>query len=324
MVSVCVCTFKRCQLLGELLAALTNQRFAGCSLEVIVVDNDPEGSAAEVVARCALVNPDVRYVRNSENNISLARNLAIAKSRGEWIALIDDDEKPGEGWIELLFNAAEKYKADAVFGPVVPLYPPDTPPWIRTSRLFERKRFPTGSPMPLAETRSGNVLIRKGVVQGVPGPFNPDFGRSGGEDSELFGYLMHQGGKFIWCDEAAVSETLSSERLDWRWILRRRFRNGQVFARQRLRTGRRGPRTGLWTTALLVAKAIALSFLSLGALLPALLLGKSMYMRCLSMAASQAGKLSALSPLIIEGYPRSRWRRLEAPRPSDASNMRGK
>ena len=49
-ISVCACTYQRPRLLASLLTSLVKQSFSGF-FEVIVVDNDPTGSAAEIISK---------------------------------------------------------------------------------------------------------------------------------------------------------------------------------------------------------------------------------------------------------------------------------
>ena len=59
-------------------------------------------------------------------------------------------------------------------------------------------------------------------------PFDPRFGRTGGEDSAFFNGLAARGARMIWCREAIVYGPVSDERANLGWILRRRFRHGNL------------------------------------------------------------------------------------------------
>src|SRR5262245_8821549 len=95
---VCICTYKRPALLGQLLDALqkqrTDRRFA---YSVVVVDNDREQSARAVVDECSRrAAVPIDYYCQPERNIALTRNTAVEHARGSFLAFIDDDEIPGE------------------------------------------------------------------------------------------------------------------------------------------------------------------------------------------------------------------------------------
>ena len=78
-ICVCICTFKRPQLLGRLLAELERQNTRDAfSFSVVVADNDGNRSAETVTTgfarRCAF---SVTYCVEPEQNIALVRNRAV-------------------------------------------------------------------------------------------------------------------------------------------------------------------------------------------------------------------------------------------------------
>jgi succinoglycan biosynthesis protein ExoM len=229
-ISICICTFKRPLLLDRLLGALTLQQTNQLHLEVIVVDNDPEGSAQHVIHKWQQHYPyDLTGITAPIPNIALARNAAVAAARGTWILFIDDDEMPDSQWVIAMHHAQQHYSADVVFGPVLPSYTPTTPEWIKTGCFFDRRRFKTGTHITTQDARTGNVLIRRTCLQTIPGPFDSQFGRTGAEDTMLFKDMLAQGARFIWCDEATVSEEVPASRANLTWLLKRSYRLGQTY-----------------------------------------------------------------------------------------------
>ena len=71
----------------------------GSEIEVVVVDNDAERSAAAVVEEARAELPGLRlvYAAEPERNIALARNAAVRLASGDRFAFIDDDEVPSMG-----------------------------------------------------------------------------------------------------------------------------------------------------------------------------------------------------------------------------------
>ena len=88
-VSVVLPTFERWPLLSRALSSVLEQTEA--DLEVLVID---DCSSDETPARLAAVaDPRLRVLRQDPNQgVARARNRAIAEARGEWIAILDDDE----------------------------------------------------------------------------------------------------------------------------------------------------------------------------------------------------------------------------------------
>jgi glycosyltransferase involved in cell wall biosynthesis len=89
--SVVVPTFRRPSELFQAISSSLLQR--GASVEIIVVDDCPEGSAEEVVRR--LGDPRVVYLRNSSPSggfPSVVRNIGWPLARGKYVHFLDDDD----------------------------------------------------------------------------------------------------------------------------------------------------------------------------------------------------------------------------------------
>lgn len=230
--SVCICTYKRPLLLDGLLRRLQELHDIEDVAEIVVVDNDPAHSARDMLQEWQRPGRlPLTTIHLPTPNISLARNAAIRAARGEWIAMIDDDELPDKAWIRELLKTQRDFDADAVLGPVLPIYPGNAPAWIRQGGFFEHQRHPTGTPLTAQDVRTGNVLIRRSTLLQVPGPFDPEFGRIGGEDTALFKRLLANGTRMFWSDEAIVSEVLPPERTTIKWLAMRNFQIGQIWVR---------------------------------------------------------------------------------------------
>jgi succinoglycan biosynthesis protein ExoM len=301
LISVCICTYRRPELLNELLNAIFNDiEFPGSS-EIVVVDNDASGSARCVIGDFVNKKPTLRHFEVPVQNISIARNKAVAEARGRWIAMIDDDERPHPKWLVRLFRRAVEMEADAVFGPVQPRFPQSAPQWIIDGRFFERKRFPSGTPMAPGETRTGNVLLKAEMIKGDTEPFNPEFGLTGGEDSLLFDRLLAEGRRLFWCDEAVVEEFVPAERLSWKWMLKRTYRGGQTFARNL--SIRNGPdRSQMMSKSLFLLRSLLISFTSIVMYFSTIPFGKAKCFKWLRILAAQIGKISSLFSFKYQEY----------------------
>jgi len=232
-ISVAVCTYKRPILLQKCLASLLVQTTSNL-YEIIVVDNDADGSAMEIVNfyQPQAIHRGIRllYVIEPEQNIALARNKAIANCKGEYIAFIDDDEYASPDWLEKLYYALLKYNADAVFGPVFPVFPDFFPDWMKNSLLFKRNNISTGQKIVGTTAATNNALIKSTILKSRTGPFDCTFGRIGGEDTDLFSWLYKQNCIFIWCNEAIVYEIQEDNRCFLKWHIRRGYRGGWGYA----------------------------------------------------------------------------------------------
>ncbi len=228
-VTVCICTYQRPTYLGELLDALKNQGGDGSlRISVVVVDNDVEESARVTVARAAAEAPyPMRYVVEPTQNIALARNMALREANGDFVAFIDDDEIPSEGWLTQLLSTYQRYGADGVLGPVLPRYEVHPPKWVLEGRFFERPSHDTGTCLTWSETRTGNVLLGKHLLTDARNWFRSQFG-IGGEDRDFFRRLIELGYRFVWCSEAKVYERIPPNRWARIFMLKRAIQRGMI------------------------------------------------------------------------------------------------
>ncbi len=288
-ISVCIATYRRLDRLELLLQDLAQQDLLPA--EVIVVDNDAEGSARSVVERVTGANPpfELHYAIQPRKNISLTRNLTVELATRQWLAFVDDDERAPPAWLARLAEAVAKYSADCALGPVVPVVPSDAPGWIQRGHFYDFPRMPSGSVVPPNRLRFGNLLLLAAPVRSLPVMFDPAYGLTGGEDGDLLSRLALAGTRIVWCDEAIVHEPIERSRLNLRWLLRRAMRGGQDFARHTL-TGRYGPRTGAGVR--LFARALLQLVAAAGLAVIVLPLGRHHAAHWLTRASANVGKLS--------------------------------
>ena len=291
-ISICICTYLRPKPLEHLLSALRDVRLPAVAIDVIVVDNDVEQSAHSVVERIRTSGfpLPITYAVEPVRSVAAARNRCVSTARGTVVAFVDDDEVPDSGWLFGLHETLHRHGAGAVFGPVLPRLPEDAPPWIVRGGFFDRPRHPTGTKVRYVEARTGNVLVRRHLLESREGPFDPQFGQSGGEDTELFGFLERKGAQFIWCDEAIVYEDVSVNRCTREWILRRSMRAGESYVRLRAKLD------GPWSVPWLVLQGFA--YVVVAPVIAVLLLpcGLDRSMRWLRRAFTGVGRILAVTP----------------------------
>src|SRR5579883_2576261 len=131
-IAICICTFRRPELLSRLLEALGGQETGGkFTFSVIVADNDEAQSAQSTVenSRNRLQFPIVYCVEPCKN-IALVRNRALQASTSEFVAFIDDDEFPFGKWLLNLFLTCETHGVSGVLGPVKPYFEQQPPRWL--------------------------------------------------------------------------------------------------------------------------------------------------------------------------------------------------
>ncbi|HEY3659480.1 MAG TPA: glycosyltransferase family 2 protein [Steroidobacteraceae bacterium] len=289
-VSLCIATYRRPERLAVVLDDLTRQTRPPD--EVVVVDNDAAGSARVVVEQRLLDSAPfpIHYAVQPQKNISLTRNKTVELAGGDWLAFIDDDERAPPAWLAQLMDAAVRFTADGVLGPVDPVVPSSAPLWIRRGHFYDFPRMATGTVIPPNRLRFGNVLVKGSWLRGGDAPFDPALGLTGGEDGDLLSRLVQRGARLVWCDEAIVSEPVEPSRLSLHWLLRRALSGGQDFARHAL-AGRYGAMSTV-KRAQFFLRALAQALAAAGLTLIVWPLGRHHAARWLTTLSANVGKLS--------------------------------
>jgi glycosyltransferase involved in cell wall biosynthesis len=231
-ISVCICTFKRPELLRQLLEGLVRQQTEELfTFSVVVADNDPAQSARQVVDLfSSTARVQVTYCFEPEPNIALARNKALENAAGDFIAFIDDDEFPVDDWLCNLFKTLTSHGVEGVLGPVKPYFDPEPPRWVKDGKFFERPTYVTGYKLNYTDTRTGNVLFARKILDGLDLPFRPQFDTAG-EDVDFFRRMMEKRYKFIWCEEGFVFEVVPADRCNRSYLLKRALLRGSNFSK---------------------------------------------------------------------------------------------
>jgi succinoglycan biosynthesis protein ExoM len=226
-ISVCICTYKRPQLLKRVLERLDSQATEGqFTFSIVVADNDQLKSGEKVVSEVAKASRvPIKYCWEPQQNISLARNKAIENATGEYIAFLDDDELPTERWLLTLLNACRNCAVDGVLGSAKPQFDGEPPAWVVKGKFFERAAHKTGSAVEWNQGRTGNVLLKSCLFKYPEPAFRPEV--RAGEDQDFFRRMIQKGHRFIWCNEALTNEVIPPVRWSRSYVLGRALLNGK-------------------------------------------------------------------------------------------------
>jgi glycosyltransferase involved in cell wall biosynthesis len=282
-IAVCICTYRRPELLQRLLEGLAAQDTDGqFTFSVVLVDNDQARSAEATVNTFRHHSPlEIKYCVEQRQSISHARNMAVQASEGDFVAFIDDDEFPTPQWLLTLFTTCRNRQVDGVLGPVKPHFDVEPPRWVVAGKFYDRPSYPTGLVIDGKKGRTGNVLLRKAVFAAKDAVFRPEFRT--GEDQDFFGRMIEKGHVFIWCHEALAYEVVPPIRWNRAFILKRALLRG---ATSRLQRGF-GARD-ICTSLIAVPAYVTVLPLSL-------LLGEGRFMTYLVSLCDHVGRLLAVA-----------------------------
>lgn len=198
MLSIIICTYNREKYIGPLLDSISKNDYPTSDYEIILVDNNCTDNTRGVCEQFVATHPEIRlrYVVETEQGLSAARNKGIKEAKGEVIIYVDDDALVDTDYIRIY---AEHFAAHpetmAAGGPIEPLYETQEPSWMSPYtkalltawmnygdkvREYPNGRYPGG----------GNAAYRKTVFDQV-GLFNTKLGRKGtallaSEEKDIF------------------------------------------------------------------------------------------------------------------------------------------
>jgi N-acetylglucosaminyldiphosphoundecaprenol N-acetyl-beta-D-mannosaminyltransferase len=243
LVSVVVATAQHEELLPRLIERCGAQAgFNAGAIEVIVVDRSADASARAIVDRSVdRTRAIVQYIHASGSGTAQARDLGVAKARGEFVAFIDQAASPAEIWLEAMLKIHRIYDADVVLGPVQAVF--DAPPArhadlyldafsytndASTGTSFEKRR-------PMQFTGGGSfVPFRVENAMMLKANYVPSRARKAaagaGEDRWFFQRMLRDGKRLVWCAEGRVEKRIPPEALRKRSLLYRSFRRSQSTA----------------------------------------------------------------------------------------------
>jgi len=235
--SVIVCTLDRAKLLGKCLESLVKQECVPWTFEAIVVDNGSRDETRELVEDLSRRHSHIRYLYESQQGLSNARNRGAKASLGKYVAYIDDDAVACPGWCGAICETFEKdpdirsRKVGGLGGPVEPVYELGRPPWMlpemeklytvldlgNRAQLFGSSKGPLGA----------NMAFLKEPL--LANPWNEQFGRKGRfycDETELLHRLAKQGYQMLYVPSMRVLHFVPSIRCTREWALSRFYAEG--------------------------------------------------------------------------------------------------
>lgn len=248
-VSIIVCTYNRATLLRDTLASMQAMTVpTDCAVEIIVVDNNSTDDTRAVIAESARegVIPIVALTEKRQGK-SFALNTALARARGDVLALTDDDVLTPADWLARVLEDFRTREVTFVFGKVLPRWSRTPPPELLTPKaqdiwgplaLVDYGDAPTayaadntGQRLPIG----ANLAFSRAALVAVGG-WRTDLGKVNntlisGEDHEIFLRLRRRGLYAGYYDpELTVRHFVPAERLTRRYFRRWFFWHGKTQA----------------------------------------------------------------------------------------------
>ncbi|MBR1808649.1 MAG: glycosyltransferase [Paludibacteraceae bacterium] len=225
MISVIICTYNREKYIGNLLESIARNTLAKAEYEILLVDNNCTDRTHEVCIEFSERHPDVcfRYMKETEQGLSAARNKGIREAKGEVLLYVDDDALVDERYLSTYMDFFKRNPdIAAAGGPIIPLYETEEPKWMSTytkalltaymyygdkEREYPKGKYPGG----------GNAAYRATVFEKT-GLFNTALGRKGdslmgAEEKDIFDKMQTQGMRFYYLPQAVLHHIIPQKKL---------------------------------------------------------------------------------------------------------------
>ena len=226
MITLIICTYNREKYIGPLLESIAKNDYPTSDYELVLVDNNCTDNTNGVCEQFAVEHPEItlRYVVETEQGLSAARNKGIEEAKGDIIIYVDDDALVDTDYIRIY---AEHFSAHpetmAAGGPIEPLYETEEPKWMSPYtkalltawmnygdqvREYPNGRYPGG----------GNAAYRKVVFDKV-GLFNTELGRKGSallasEEKDIFDKMKAQGMQVLYLPTPVLHHIIPQAKLE--------------------------------------------------------------------------------------------------------------
>ncbi|MGA3071460.1 MAG: glycosyltransferase [Terracidiphilus sp.] len=234
---VVVPTYNRSGLLRAAISSLLRAPVpAGLEVTIWVVDNnskdDTESVVREIQSEAAL---PCRYIKETNQGLSHARNAGIRAGNGELIGFIDDDEEIDENWYKVVACEFAGQETQFIGGANLPNWAVPAPAWLPPANhaaigvTAPLPRSPIGGESGV-ELWGGNAVIRRSAFERV-GLFSIRHGRTAkgllaDEDRDLLERLLGADIHGMHVPDLIIYHHVPAERLTRHYHRRWRFWKG--------------------------------------------------------------------------------------------------
>ena len=222
-ISAIIATYNRERYIPGVLESLLKQTLDKNLFEIIIIDNNCTDNTQIICKKFIGDHKElnIRYILETQQGLSNARNCGINNSGSDLITFVDDDAFLSENFLEICVQYFEKNPSvHAIGGKILLHYEGEKPRWVTVyhesifgyfnpgekEKEFKGGKYPRGSNM----TFRKDVFVRHGL-------FNTKLGRTGSnllgsEEKELFDRINYKSEKVVYVPEALVYHSVPVER----------------------------------------------------------------------------------------------------------------
>jgi glycosyltransferase involved in cell wall biosynthesis len=237
-ISVAICTYNRAGRLYELIEAVRKQ-VCQIPYEILVIDNNSSDDTMVVLKKLAMSDgAPLRFVREERQGIVHARNRAVEEAKkSTYMAFIDDDEIPCDGWLKAAVDALDRENAECVGGEIrVSLPCKECPEWLGQELLgFLGEVKYDIQPFWITDSTTslwcGNIAYRMSLfADGLR--FDQRYNRKGigvggSEDGAMFKSMLEQGARMRYRPDMVIEHFVDEWKIKRSYFLKLHYTAGK-------------------------------------------------------------------------------------------------
>tara|TARA_Y100000296_G_scaffold39477_1_gene45528 strand:+ start:9953 stop:10900 length:948 start_codon:yes stop_codon:yes gene_type:complete len=218
LISIVLCTYNNADSLYKTLQDIAVNVVDSGLVELIVINNNSPDHTAQVVQDLQpTFKFPCRYYVESNQGLSHARNLGLAKAQGEYILFTDDDAIINNKWLSIYIDKIHKLNPDCIFSKIIVDWQGRKPEWFLSNYTPFFAAIDYGEQeLQITDKQhefyGKNFCIRQQLLHDFGG-FDPRLGRCGhklvaGEETIIYSKLIDSKAKVIYTPNAGVLHRL--------------------------------------------------------------------------------------------------------------------
>jgi glucosyl-dolichyl phosphate glucuronosyltransferase len=196
-ISIIICTYNRDKYVYSVLQRIAENHYNTDEYEIVLINNN---STDHTELECTRFKHDYqninfRYIEETRQGLSYARNRGISEAHGEILVFLDDDAFVEKNYLQNLTDFLNQHPDIAAFGGrIIPKFEDGkspkwlckwTSPWVSAMDMGDKPKLFKGSSYPIG----ANMGMKKSCIHNQV--FNVTLGRSkknlmGGEEKDFF------------------------------------------------------------------------------------------------------------------------------------------
>lgn len=223
--SVIFCTYNREKYIYNAMKSIAEQVFPYTDYEIVLINNNSTDNTESICKQFQKDYPEVefRYLVETNQGLSYARNRGVEESRGDILVFVDDDATVFDSYMSSIDSFFDAYpQVNACGGPIVPVYEVDKPKWLShyTEQLLGGALYEGDKVKPFRNGKypgGGNSAFRKDIFVKY-GLFNVELGRKGtgligAEEKDLYDRLTRGNEEFYYLPQMGIHHYIPEKKL---------------------------------------------------------------------------------------------------------------